>query len=243
MKFDNKMIRSAVVMASVAACSAAFASGPKHPADQEGWYGTLAMGQVLKPSATTTRVDLSGGAVPVTLTGTTTWGSGREGTLAIGRQSWSEDKDKPGEFSYRRIEGELYSGRVDRKAFNVGALNQTLNDRMTATGLFINGLVRVYDTENTRWWVGAGIGWMQVKMPDANTPTTLCGCLGAAKGSGAAFRVKGQVERLLSDKSAVFLELGYTSLPDASTAAGALPRTTYEMPGLVNVSLGLRMKF
>lgn len=238
-KNTTNMLVRVCALAAAMLSTTSYAAQPSHPADQEGWYGSIAIGRVFRPDSTDTRVDLGG----VSLSGETTFGNGTSGALAIGRQIWTEDRDKPAEFNLWRIEGELWSASLARRAFNVGVMSAPLADDMRVTGLFLNALTRVYETENTRWWLGGGIGWAQVKLSDTTGTDALCGCLAAAKGSGAAFRVKGRVERFLSEKSAVFLELGYTGLPDASIGTGALPKTTYDRPHVLDLLLGLRMKF
>lgn len=212
-------------------------------ADAPGWYATLSAGAKLGSGSSDTRVDMSGPPVPISLSGQTQWGHGPVVSVAVGRQMRSEGNDAADDKQLLRLEGEWWHGRVQRQSVRVAALNANTSDSMTANALFLNGLVRVASTENTRWWVGAGVGIARAELPDASSIAASCGCLGAASGNGAAFRLKAQAERWLSESTAVFAELGYVRLPGISTSGSGFPQTHYDGVGVTHLSVGLRTRF
>lgn len=234
----------AVVLCAVGVLGAvAVHAGEGANLDSAGWYGTVAGGVKLNQGSSTTQVEEGVLGVPVLLSGRTQWGHGPTFSASLGRQFRMEGADRSEDARLWRLEGEYWGGRLERKSFKVAALNARLGDRLRADALFLNGLVRVASTEHSRWWLGAGIGYADVRLPDASGGPLNCACLGAAGGSGTAYRFKAQAERLLSDQSAVFLELGYVKLPSVASTATGFPKTRYDGLGVTHLSVGWRQRF
>lgn len=237
-KTPHKLL-SGAVLALGWACSASWA----HPADESGWYGTVAAGATLSTPDSGTQVLEGNNRVQIRLAGTTRWGHGQLGTLAVGRQFRWGDNGEPDQGLPLRLELESVHLRLQRQSFHVAASNALIDDRLRADALFVNGLVRIGQTEHTRWWLGAGIGHANVRLPNAISPKNSCACLGPAKGTGLAYRAKLQAEYLLSDHSTVFAELGHVRLSSLNTTAATPPYTRYDRPSLTHLSAGYRQRF
>jgi opacity protein-like surface antigen len=211
--------------------------------DETGWYATLEGGTTGSTGSTFTQVTEGNVRIPIKLTGHTAWDRGTLGSVAVGRQMRIKGERGSEDEMLVRVEGEWLHARLKREGFHVAAVNANLSDAMDANALFLNGLVQIASTEKTRWWLGAGIGWAKARLPDAVSATYPCGCLGAAGGTGTAYRVKLQVERLLSEKTALFGELGYVKLPSQQTIATSFPKTHYDTKGFTHISIGYRIRF
>ena len=209
-----------------------------------GWYGTVALGQALSAGDTTANVNLGGSPVNVSLDGKLHHDGGSVGSLAIGRMGRKEPERAGDQPLHWRVEGEWWTARVDRERFDIGVVSAALNDRLRAQGVFLNGLVQVAATENTRWWLGGGIGRVKVRQPNASSAVPGCNCLDSASSQATALRLKAVAERKVSESSALFLELGYVDLSGSATTRGAgYPQTRYSHPSIGNVSIGWRTRF
>lgn len=229
-----------------AACLPAWSQSQANPSWQEpaGWYGTLALGQALSVGDTTANVNLGGAPVNVSLDGTLRYDGGSIGSLAIGRMGRKEPERAGEQPLHWRVEGEWWSARIDRERFDIGIVSAPLDDRLRAQGLFLNGLVQVAATENTRWWLGGGIGRVKVRYPNASSAVPGCNCLDSASSQATALRIKAVAERKVSESSALFLELGYVDLSGSAITGGTgFPQTRYAHPSFGNVSIGWRTRF
>lgn len=187
--------------------------------DQDHWYATVAAGKLLHPRNTGADITL-GGIAPIELAGHVEYADGTAVTATVGRQvRWDDDPEEDSE-QHWRAEAELWHGRAERDGVDAGILQADLDDKVTATALFINAQYRLAATTHTRWWLGVGLGYARVRMPDASQVAN-CSCLGPAYGTGTAGRIKLSVEYTLSPRTALFLQLGYVALPDASTQLNA----------------------
>lgn len=234
------MLLLAICLTSVQHGSAAAQVGP---VDETGWYATLEAGVTNQMGSMFTQVTEGNTRIPIKLTGHTAWDRGTVGSVALGRQIRLKGDLGSDDETMVRFEGEWLHARLERKGFHVAAVNANLSDVMHANAVFVNGLMQIARTDKTRWWLGAGVGRAKVRLPDAVSTTYPCGCLGPASGTGAAYRIKIQGERLLSDKTALFGELGYVKLPSQHTTATSFPKTHYESKGFAHVSIGYRIRF
>ena len=238
----GKAALAAVALA--AALSPAWGQASKNWQEAPGWYGSVAIGQALSVEDTQTRVNLGGAPVNVSLDGTIRYDKGNVGSLAVGRQGRSAPQRAGEDPVFWRVEGEWWTSRLERERFEAGILSASLNDRVRAQGLFLNGLIRVAATENTQWWIGTGLGRVKVRQPEASAATPGCGCLGGASSSNTAIRLKALAERKVTESSALFLELSYTDIFGTTrTAAGKLPQTSYSHPAVGALAIGWRTRF
>ncbi|NQV69648.1 MAG: hypothetical protein HQ498_06450 [Pseudohongiella sp.] len=209
------------------------------------WYSTLSGGVLLNPRDSDSTVRLGTAPVAFTLDGLMRFNGGQTLAVAIGRQGHTDQNDTTEEPTHWRLEAEYWHGRIERSSFHVGVLHANLNDSVQANALFVNALLRVYATEKSRWWLGAGLGYARVRMPSAYSPTThTCTCLNSADGNGLAAQVKLIGERLLSDRTALFLQLGYLQVPDSSTSSRTTSSSArHDQLRSGNVAVGIRFRF
>lgn len=235
----HKPVRAVSLLAAAFAIAAS-SFAQVSPMDRPGWYASGSVAKAVSAHGGGPDVTLLG-VRPLAIQGTTDYGDGYSLGLSIGRQFPLERSQS--EPLHVRLEGELWHGDVDRDLVRLGQLSRTDAGSVRAQVLFLNGLVRFASTENSRWWVGLGVGYGQVKVPAMGGVTlTGCNCLGADTASGAAVRAKIQGERPLSNDSTIFVELGYTRLPSGSVA-NASSVTRYGGLGVGQVGVGLRTRF
>jgi len=210
--------------------------------EDPAWYLTIAGGVKASARDTDSTVNLGQAPVQITLEGSMRYNGGQVAALALGKQFHSYPTNADQEPWHWRIEAELWQGRFQRSTFDVGVLHVNLDDFVRASVLFLNGLLRIGATEKTRWWLGAGVGYGKVRLPDASSVAS-CTCLSVASGDGAAGHVKLVSELLFSERTAGFLELGYVSLPTTSTIGALNSRTSHEGLRSSTIALGLRIRF
>jgi len=211
-------------------------------ADAEGWYATAAAGALLSPKDRGTYVKLGGGAVPIQLDGDIKYADGTALMLTVGRQ-FQHGEDTVDKTARRwRVEAELWHGRANRDTVDIGILQEGLDDTVRASALFLNAQYRLAATTRTRWWLGAGVGYARLRVPDASKVAN-CSCLGSADGAGQAGRIKLAVEYTLGPRVDAFLQLGYVALPDARTREieGALTRHSALRSG--EGAIGIRLRW
>ena len=184
---------------------------------------------------------------PVVVHGTSTFGHSNAMGFLLGkefRQEPDEEKRKQNEqeeIRFTRLEFEYWTGAVKQTGMQVGLANLSLNDKLSAQALLINGLIRIGSTENTRWWAGAGLGWGSIEHPSHLGAVQGCQCLGPAKASGSTWRIKLVAERQLSEDSALYLHVGHLQLPGVANAG--MPSTQYGKVGLTDIGFGFRQRF
>ncbi len=204
--------------------------------DETGGYFTASVAAVLSAHGGDLTVSPGGG---VRIPGTQALGRGRDLALAVGREFRHErEGDEP---LHTRLELQLRDLAIDRNGASLGVLQPRFSDRLQARALFVDGLVRIARTENTRWWAGAGIGVARVEVPGALGATPGCSCLNPATGSGLAWQVRLLGERPVSADGAVFGEAGYVRLP--AGASSGLPSTGYGRVGAFQLGAGWRSRF
>lgn len=236
-------LASMACAALIAVNGAAHAQASSPVIEPEITYGTLSGGLVMRVGTLSHQISLSGGAVPIRVDGVATLNRGTNYTLALGRQ-WHEaiTREDP-EPRHWRLEGEWWSASVPREKFQSRLLQVALNDEMTITGLYANALVRVNASQDFRWWAGAGIGHARVRLPDANSLSAGCGCLGSSSASGASIRLKTLVEHPVSEKVGVYGEAVYTRLPQISASGNTYPQSSIQVPSPLSVNVGLKARF
>ena len=205
--------------------------------DEAGWYaaGTVAATGFIQGGHPD--VTLSGFR-PIALAGSADYGAGFTANATIGRQfRFGTDSDL-----HVRLEGEYWYGQFQRTSVQAGRLSVPVNDTLRAQAGFINALVRFAATEQTRWWAGIGIGYAATQIPGLAPQATGCQCLGPESARGLGFRAKIQGEYLMTDSTALFLELGYVYLPGGSVST-ASSQTRYGGVSLPQIGLGVRARF
>ena len=210
------------------------ARAAEYPYHTGGWYGTGAFSKIINANGSGFRVDLGSS---VLTDGEIDYDGNFGAAVAIGYEnSFCFRKNKP---LYLRLEAELFGGSAHRNTVDVGVRHADLDDTVQLRALFFNGLLGINDTRHTRWWLGGGLGYGQVKIPDASAATGSCTCLQAATTEGLAWRLKLVGERTMSKNTALFGEAGYMKLPGGQKGAAHC----YDDMYLTNVAIGLRTYF
>lgn len=206
------------------------------PLDNAGWYASGVISVTSFVQGGGPDVTLLG-VRPVTLYGSTDYGRGLSLGLIAGREVVIGDENK----KHYRVEGEYWLSQFQRNTVKIGRFSVPSNDVIHAQALFINGLIRLGATENTRLWAGLGLGYAGGKIPAINTSDG-CACLGADKASGLALRLKTQGEYLISNKTSLVAEFGYVRLP-SSPAVNMSSKTRYGAIYLPQFGIGFRSRF
>lgn len=205
--------------------------------DNSGLYGSLNVAAVGFVRGAAPDVTLTGWR-PISLSGSAQYESGFTASATAGWQFRTGSNND----LFFRVEGEYWLGQFQRSNVQVGRLNITTDDKLSAQALFLNGLVRFGATENTRWWAGVGIGYASLRIPGLHPQVSGCNCLGSDTAAGLSFRAKIQGEYLMSDMTALFIELGYVYLPSGSVTNNS-SKTQYSSLSVPQIGLGLRQRF
>ena len=210
--------------------------------DTPGWIATAAAGFAGGPNSLPVRVGL-GGAVPITLPGTARFDRGNGASFSLARQFEGLRWDEGRRHLPMRLELEGLRVWWPRKGITAGVASATLSDSLSIDGGFLNGLVRVRRDDSARWWLGAGVGRVQMDLPDASAALPGCGCLRAGQAEGTVWRAKARVELITGADSALVLETAYSKLP--ALQGGSRPGTVTDYPafGLRSWMMGWRLAF
>jgi hypothetical protein len=235
MKKINNLRKKVLLVTAVAVTAMNFVSSDVQAEEtrKHDWYATGSAMRVIDANGSGPRIDLGSsvvqlatsdynGAMGVSLA------IGHEGALCIG----------PTQPQNARLEVECVTGSIDRKSLDVPGSHTVLDDTVRFRALFLNGMLGIVDTPQTRWWLGGGIGYGQTKFPDASSATS-CGCLQPLTHEDIAFRVKLQAECEISTNAALFAEAGYIKLTGGETHT--IPGVDYGSLNLTNLSLGIRV--
>lgn len=208
-----------------------------HVLDNPGWYASGVLSGAVSVRGQGPDVTLSG-VRPLTLQGQTHYGNGYAGGVSLGQQMRTASEDvRP-----LRLEGEYWITRFDRRSMQVGQFTSNSADLIRAQALFVNGLVRIGQTGEGRWWAGAGLGYASVDTPASAVQVPACNCLGRDKADGLAWRLKLQGEHPLNADSMLFLEFGLVKLP-SGTVSNSSSVTRYDGATVRQVGMGIRTRF
>lgn len=201
------------------------------------WALSLGVGAAY-PTDQDVRVDIGG--LGQSAPGQVSHDVGVSGAVALSRTLGEGDTDGP----RWRAELEALAFGADRRRFDGPGTSAGLRGEVSGYGAFANLLYRVWTRDETRVWVGGGIGYLDVRLPDDRGSIPGCGCLGPDSRGEATWRVKLVAEQRWRADTDLFAELGYTELPGGAAAGGAgTAATRYDDFGLVNLHLGLRRAF
>jgi opacity protein-like surface antigen len=203
-------------------------------ADHTRWYGTLGAGAAW---LTDQDVTISEAGLPPA-NGSLSHDIGLSGSLTLGRYLGGDEGETP----RWRAEIEAIGFGADRDKFE-GAGSDTLGGTVRGYGGFANALYRIHERDDLRVWLGGGIGFMSVRLPNDIGSLDNCGCLGADRNGEFAWRLKLLAEKRLDERNAAFAELGYVNLPGGFSAASGAAPTRYDDFGLINLHVGLRRDF
>lgn len=206
-------------------------------------YLTLSGGLVHMSSTMSHQLNLSTGSMPLIVDGSTTLGRGMAATLSIGRQWHSEKDPDASDPRHWRVELEGTSGRVQRELFQSRQLKVPLSDDLSFSSAHLNGLTRLWANENHRWWIGAGIGYAWVQVPDASASVPGCGCLASSEGDGFSWRVKTLFERRMSESTTGYVEAVYTRLPNLRSTSNTPPSMSSSLPSPYGLNIGIKVGF
>ena len=232
-KFDNLRNNALLVMAVAVSAICFGSSGARaEESRKHNWYTTGSAMRIVDANGSGLHINLN----PAVVDGISDYEGNMAWSVAVGHEgSFRRGSCTPQNV---RLEVEGVAGSIDRKGIDVPGSRIVLDDTVKFRALFLNGMLGLWDTTHTRWWLGAGIGYGQTKFPDA-TGATSCGCLKPLTHDDIAFRVKLQAEREISTNAALFAEAGYIKLTGGDTHT--LPGVDYGTLHLTNLALGIRV--
>ncbi len=232
---ENLQNKVLLVLAVAVAVMLFAASGVRaEESRKHDWYVTGSAMRVVDANGSGLLINLN----PLRVEGRSDYKGNRSRSLAVGHEGvLSAGPSQP---QNARLEVEYVDGSIDRKGIDVPGSRIVLDDTVNFRVLFLNGMLGLWDTTHTRWWLGAGVGYGQTKFPDA-TSATSCGCLKPLTHDDLAFRVKLQGERKISANAALFAEAGSIKLNGGDT--NTIPGVAYGSLHLTNLSFGIRSYF
>ena len=201
------------------------------PSQECNWYLSAGAQGIVGANGSGPDVDFGN---QVVVNGSSRYDGDHAVNLAAGREFMvCNEKGRP---VHLRLELQYLDGIVGRNSVNIGVVNPRLDDKVDIRALFLNGFIRIARTDHFRLWFGPGIGYSWTDFPDASYATA-CGCLKPAKSDGLAFQVKLQGERMVSEKTSIFGEMGYANFKGAGS--GGVPSARYGDIGMVTIGLGI----
>jgi hypothetical protein len=228
---------------AVMACATTMSAIANPALDADTNYASVSAGIALRSSELNHQLRLATGANPIILAGRTETDGQPHVNLTIGRQWHAEPTTEDPEPRRWRLEAQWWMTQLQRNRFQTGQLNVGLNDKIDISGIYANGLTRLWRGEKSQWWVGAGIGYARVSLPDASAASPGCGCLNAASGNGASWRITTSIERALSESTSIYGAATATRLPTVRSSSSALPIVETRIPTLGEIGIGLRFIF
>jgi opacity protein-like surface antigen len=154
---------------------------------------------------------------------------GAHGGLVVGRQS-----------EHLRYELEYETGRIEVERLTLAPLSEAVSGKGRYHALFANAYRTDRLTESVDSFVGGGIGWGRVKLPQLGLGAT-CNCFGPADKSGFAWQLRAGLSYRLSEVSNVALQYTWLSLPRPD--AEGPPGIQYERKRFGAVTLGYSRQF
>ncbi|MGG7604492.1 outer membrane protein [Massilia sp. BKSP1R2A-1] len=154
---------------------------------------------------------------------------GVHGGLMVGRQS-----------EHLRYELEYETGRIEVERLTLAPLSEAVSGKGRYHALFANAYRTDRLTESVDSFVGGGIGWGRVKLPQLGLGAT-CNCFGPADKSGFAWQLRAGLSYRLSEVSNVALQYTWLSLPRPD--AEGPPGIQYERKRFGAVTLGYSRQF
>lgn len=231
------------LIAAALACAASMSAIANTALDAEANYASISAGIALRTSDLNHQLRLATGANPIILAGRTETDGQPHINLTLGRQWHAEPTAEDPEPRRWRLEAQWSMTQLQRNRFQTGQLNVGLNDKIDISGLYANALTRIWRGEKSQWWVGAGIGYARVSLPNASGTSPGCGCLDAATGNGASWRVITSIERALSESTSIYGAATATRLPNVRSGSSALPIVETKIPTVGEIGIGLRFTF
>ncbi|NTU58972.1 MAG: hypothetical protein HGB00_08680 [Chlorobiaceae bacterium] len=207
-----------------------------NPSQEANWYISAGAQQIIDASGSGPDIDFGNS---VSVKGNSSYDGEQALNIAVGREfNLSNDSRRSPNM---RVEVQYWDGSVHRKHVDLGVVSVNLNDRIDLRALFLNGFIRLAKGDNSRLWFGPGIGYAWTSFPDASYATP-CGCLKAADSAGLALQLKLQGERMVSEKTSIFGEVGYVNFQGADSDGG-VPSAHYGNLGMTTVGIGVITRF
>lgn len=163
------------------------------------------------------------------LTGRAELKRGLHGGLMAGRQS-----------GHGRYELEYERGRVRVERLRLGPLSRDVDAGGHYDALFANAYRTDQLTQAVASFVGAGIGWGRVKLPELKVSDT-CACFGPASDSGFAWQLRAGLSYRLSANDHVSLQYTWLNLPRPERDSA--PAIAYERRRFGALTLGYQRQF
>ena len=170
-------------------------------------------------------VDFGGPTVPAGLK----IGRGVEFGVAVGKQ-----------YTKARYELEYQHGQMNIDEVTVAALTEKVDVALKYDALTVNAHRSETVSDNLTAFAGVGVGIGRVALPDAGLRSG-CKCVSAASKSSLVYQVRVGMEYRLSETGFAFAQLGYLSLPGATSSGAA--SVTYERRAVAMLSVGYRGHF
>lgn len=207
-----------------AAAAAALLAAQASAADPVRYWGAHAGMNTLKDW--NAQVDFGFGTP---LTGRADLDRGVHGGLMVGRQS-----------EHARYELEYETGRIKVERLTLDPLSESVNGKGRYHALFANAYRTDRLTESVDSFVGGGIGWGRVKLPQLGLGQN-CNCFGPASKSGFAWQLRAGLAYRLSEVSNVSLQYTWLSLPRPESEGP--PGIRYDRERFGAVTLGYSRQF
>lgn len=163
------------------------------------------------------------------LTGRAELKRGLHGGLMVGRQS-----------GHGRYELEYERGRMRVERLTLGPLSRDVDASGHYDALFANAYRTDQLSDTVASFVGAGIGWGRVKLPELKVSET-CACFGPASDSGFAWQLRAGLSYRLSAADHVSLQYTWLNLPRPERDSG--PSVAYERRRFGALTLGYQRQF
>jgi opacity protein-like surface antigen len=135
------------------------------------------------------------------LTGRADLDRGVHGGLMVGRQS-----------EHARYELEYEAGRIKVERLTLDPLSEAVSGKGRYQALFANAYRTDRLSERVDSFIGGGIGWGHVKLPQLGLGAN-CNCFGPASKSGFAWQLRAGLGYRVSEKASVSLQYTWLSLP------------------------------
>jgi len=154
---------------------------------------------------------------------------GVHGGLMVGRQS-----------EHARYELEYETGRIKVARLTLDPLSEAVNGKGRYHALFANAYRTDRLSERIDAFVGGGIGWGRVKLPQLGLGNS-CNCFGPASKSGFAWQLRAGLGYRVSDQASVTLQYTWLALPRPE--AEGPPGIRYDRKRFGALTLGYSHQF
>ncbi|QBI04332.1 outer membrane protein [Pseudoduganella albidiflava] len=225
-RMKYRSVHAAVVVAMLAAgaLGAATATAQSYPQSYRYWGAHLGANTLDHWDA---RVDFGGG---VAFDGRAELKRGLHGGIQVGHAT-----------EHARYELEYERGALRVEQLALGPVTEAADARGHYDAVFANAYRTDRLSESLGTFVGGGIGWGRVKLPDLALGSFNCRCFGPASKSGFAWQLRAGLEYRVAPGQALSLQYTWLALP--APERGGDVAVDYERRRFGALSLGYSRHF